>query len=810
MESPDHQHDDVLDGLAGLGPPGRPATTADIAAAIDDDEAAVAQRLDALAEAGVVESMSVGGERVWWRPRDPEGTLAAEVDAFRVELDDTLRPLSDPSEIQRAAARLLGQRMDADRALYLEVFPDGETLQVRQGFHRDDFAAMETKHRFSDFGADIVATLRGGDPVVVDDVTELDDHSETGAYLDANIHAYLTVPLLKDDRLAGLFTLHQFEPREWDERAVRMTRETVERTWEAVERASAERELAETNAELERLNEATRELLTADEAALRERVADIARTVLDCAATTLWCYDADDGELRPVATAQAPDRVADTGAPSTDRAEAVWETFVDTELAVEDAIEPPAGVPDGPTVEPIRSRVLVPLGRHGVLEVRSTEPGRFDSGMLDLVETLGATVETAWNRAAGEAELQRRNRELTRLDELNTLIRHIGQAIVDADTVADIDETVCARLADSALYEFAWVGRYDADADTIEPRAWAGIDSGAVEGLAETAGYERLPSTAESPLLNAVRTGELQTVADIARDTRTVPWREVALERGARSCYCLPLGYEDSVYGLLVVYGGTPDHDQRDTDVLGELADIIAHAIHSTEVAATQRANTVVELTLRTDGATTPLVRLARELDAAFTGDGRVLGDPDRPVVVFTATGTDAETLEAAAASSFGVETFTVLSETDDGLLCKAQLTDTPLAAHFRRPAATVRSLTVDAGVATTVVTLPETAMVREYVDAVREAVPGLELVARHTRERTPATRDALRTEFDERLTPRQQEVLAMAYRCGFFETPRVQTGAELADAVGIAQSTFNYHLRGAQRKLLDEVFGYE
>ncbi|MFC7200793.1 helix-turn-helix domain-containing protein [Halospeciosus flavus] len=42
-----------------------------------------------------------------------------------------------------------------------------------------------------------------------------------------------------------------------------------------------------------------------------------------------------------------------------------------------------------------------------------------------------------------------------------------------------------------------------------------------------------------------------------------------------------------------------------------------------------------------------------------------------------------------------------------------------------------------------------------------------------------------------EKLTTRQREVLQTAYFIGFFEQPRVRTGTEIADAMGISQPTF-------------------
>ncbi|WP_435064291.1 helix-turn-helix domain-containing protein [Halobaculum sp. EA56] len=60
------------------------------------------------------------------------------------------------------------------------------------------------------------------------------------------------------------------------------------------------------------------------------------------------------------------------------------------------------------------------------------------------------------------------------------------------------------------------------------------------------------------------------------------------------------------------------------------------------------------------------------------------------------------------------------------------------------------------------------------------------------------------------RLTDRQREVLAAAHRRGYFEHPREANAAEVADALGIASSTFREHLAAAQARLLDQLFDRE
>lgn len=55
-------------------------------------------------------------------------------------------------------------------------------------------------------------------------------------------------------------------------------------------------------------------------------------------------------------------------------------------------------------------------------------------------------------------------------------------------------------------------------------------------------------------------------------------------------------------------------------------------------------------------------------------------------------------------------------------------------------------------------------------------------------------------------LTVKQQEALVLAFRLGYFDTPRKVSVDELADRLGLASSTLAVHLRRAERRLLAEV----
>lgn len=554
---------------------------------------------------------------------------------------------------------------------------------------------------------------------------------------------------------------------------------------------------------LERLTVASRELIDADVEMISNRVAELTRDTLDVAYAALWRYDKTDGEIQRYDSHTAPE--ADLGTVRLPDAfpDQVWQTFIGNETDVDNDIDL---CESNSSASVLRSRVFVPLGRHGVICAGSTCAGTFDERLVDLAETVGATVETAWDRAESEQTLERQNEELTRLDRLNTLIRQVDQALVQAETIDAIDDAVCERLAESARYEFAWIGSYDPETEAVEPREWAGVDGRDLDGITRT----RDDSVAgTSPFEVAIQRGEMQVVADIATDPQASPWREPTLKRGARSCLSIPLVYKESIYGVLTVYGGTPHKDEHETEVLAELGRTIAHAINAVETKATISTDSVVELTLRTETANTPLCRLARQLECVIEFEGAVPGSSDDEIVFFTVADVPTDDVLSAGERSFAISALTCLVDEDEGddALFKAHVTDPTITSLFVPGNAVQQSLTIDEGTATGVVDLFQADDVTQHLDRIRESVPELDLLARQTRTRSPETRHTLAQTFEDRLTTRQWGVLHTAYRSGFFQSPRVQTGTELAETLDISQSTFTHHLREAEQKLCEMVF---
>jgi predicted DNA binding protein len=59
-----------------------------------------------------------------------------------------------------------------------------------------------------------------------------------------------------------------------------------------------------------------------------------------------------------------------------------------------------------------------------------------------------------------------------------------------------------------------------------------------------------------------------------------------------------------------------------------------------------------------------------------------------------------------------------------------------------------------------------------------------------------------------DKLTDRQYEILERAYHAGYFGYPRGNSAEEIATELGISNPTFSQHIRAAESKIMEQIFG--
>jgi len=181
---------------------------------------------------------------------------ANQLNAFRVKLADALRPLTDASEIQAIAARILGESLGASRVIYIEVVSGGEEVIVH-GNYTNGVAQLSGRYRAGDYRRNLSADHQAGHTQVVTDIpNDLKyTHAQKTRYCEIDIAAHIDVPLIKNNQFVALLAVQQSTPRQWTETEVKLVEETAEQTWAAAERAYAEAALRESEAKYRTLFE---------------------------------------------------------------------------------------------------------------------------------------------------------------------------------------------------------------------------------------------------------------------------------------------------------------------------------------------------------------------------------------------------------------------------------------------------------------------------------------------------------------------------------------------------------------------------
>lgn len=158
---------------------------------------------------------------------------------FLVTLNDALRPLRDPVEIQETAARLMGEHLQVSRVGYVEV--EGDKYVIRSEYTRGVRRLKSGLSRI--FGEALTEAYRRGEMTVVNDVSSDPRFTESERVVlkeEKQIAAFVGLTLIKGGQMVAAFGANNATPRFWSPIEIALIRDVAERTWEAAERARAE------------------------------------------------------------------------------------------------------------------------------------------------------------------------------------------------------------------------------------------------------------------------------------------------------------------------------------------------------------------------------------------------------------------------------------------------------------------------------------------------------------------------------------------------------------------------------------------
>lgn len=163
-----------------------------------------------------------------------------------LRLNDHLRTLTDPSEIQYEAAQMVAQYLEADRVGYAEDNRDGSSVSITMDY-TNNVPSLRGRYSYNDYGPELLQAFREGRTVIRNDISTDPSLSEPekAAHALLQLGATVNVPLLRNGELIAIFFMHFREAHQWTKDEVSFMQEVAGRTWEAVQRARTEQALRE-------------------------------------------------------------------------------------------------------------------------------------------------------------------------------------------------------------------------------------------------------------------------------------------------------------------------------------------------------------------------------------------------------------------------------------------------------------------------------------------------------------------------------------------------------------------------------------
>ena len=179
--------------------------------------------------------------------------------------------------------------------------------------------------------------------------------------------------------------------------------------------------------------------------------------------------------------------------------------------------------------------------------------------------------------------------DLRRVQRAQRAICACNQALLRANSEAELLHDICRIIVKQCGYRLAWVGFAEQDeAKTVRPVAQAGYEGGYLETVRLTwADRER----GRGPVGMAIRTGQHFVVQNVMVEPFFAPWRDEAVRRGYASVIAVPLISEGRAWGVLAIYAAEPDaFDGAELALLNEMAGDVVFGIQALRTRMEQQA----------------------------------------------------------------------------------------------------------------------------------------------------------------------------------------------------------------------------
>jgi PAS domain S-box-containing protein len=539
---------------------------------------------------------------------------------------------------------------------------------------------------------------------------------------------------------------------------------------------------------------ASRELLTAEDCGAVGEVA--VDTVIDVLDTHLACvrrYDEETNELTISAISEAAKELQ-----AAELAYDLNSSRAGTAYRRGESVRNEPG-DDAYASEASRADLHIPIGEYGVLSV--FEPsGSFSDQLVQLLELFAESVRAAFMRADREeqlrsrqADLEARTDELTVATQFNSLVTDLIGLMLRTPHRGEIEQAVCDQLADSRLYEAAWIATVDDETDTVSVPTWT-VDT---EPFTET----RPEAFVSSPFAT-------QLVEEAAATGAPAVTRRQFDSAGSETpdetlAAAVPITVGSQRFGVLAV-AGTDDRGFSEPirSGLRLLGETLGFAFVMEATRSTLIANDAIELEF---ALTERFAELSSALDCQCLYTGSKANDNGSRTYCIRIQGASCEQAVAHLDAAPGVSDTKRLDDWDDGCLLGITVVD-PVPELLADFGVNLRSLVATDGEARLVVEAPEDIDIAALRSTLADRYGSVRLVSKqHGRQERSI--GSIGDELEERLTDKQLTVLETAAELGYYDWPREATAEEVAEAVGIASATLHQHLRAAEGKLVATFF---
>lgn len=160
---------------------------------------------------------------------------------FLLDLSDKLRLLSDPAHIHEVITGETRKYFNSDRCHYGLV--EGDIMILEEESIIPSMPSFVGNYDLNR-SPEMKAILEKGEPLIIEDMrtNTILQKAFRESSIKQKLIAYIMIPTIKNDKLAGILAIMQSSPRKWTDFEVKLAMDIEERAWCAMERAKIQKE----------------------------------------------------------------------------------------------------------------------------------------------------------------------------------------------------------------------------------------------------------------------------------------------------------------------------------------------------------------------------------------------------------------------------------------------------------------------------------------------------------------------------------------------------------------------------------------